>query len=375
MPHTIAIVAHYVDRLYTGPKYLWLARWLKAAGYDPLFLAWDEGALTALKEFPLLRITCEKQPVDVLTAGQEFVKLLSRPLVEHAPIPSPTLGELLGMDDFLGSAQAWRLGGADALRPHAVVCTIPGIETQTPEDATLALALYRFCKDNHIPRIGIEISPLINDQKLVQWPVDVLLTKADPRNGDGALQPHIAAIATHAFPLPVAHRYCLRIGHVDEIEDFLKAEQELRSKLGPPGSRFLLLPFHLGFKDNVVRLLEGMISHVPALIEAGFRLLIACDPNGWRRTVSEKDMIRIGLQRWLAHWPDHWAIIEGCPNTFLALASDAVLAPCHSVLSEWCEQLGQTVIYAGQEERLADLACHVSVAEAVAWMLNDKKDE
>lgn len=367
---TIAVACPYVDHKLTAGKIRWLATWLQQAGYDPLLLGWDDElpAVAGPGQLPLLKLSVTHATVDPIAASQEFVALLTQRITDDPD--SPTWGQMLGFDDFLGMAHGYVLNGADSLRPDAVVTTIPGSESQTPEDSIVALALWRFCTQNKIPRIGVECSSLVNDLRLLQWPVDVLLTKDDPRT-----EPRTAEIAPQCFQMPVTHRYALSLSSDPLIDEFLKEEHQLRQRFGPPGTRFLFMPFHLAFKERFVRMLDATAPHAAALKAAGYSLLIAIDPNSFRRNLTEHDIVNVGLRRWLEPWAGHIVIVGGCLGTWLALLSDAVLACVETGLTEQCERWRQPVIRHGEEHRLADLACGISVAEAVAWTLGERKAE
>jgi hypothetical protein len=356
---TIAIVAPLVDRASTLDKFHWLGTFLQRDGFDPVFVCHDKDTAELFRShtLPYLNVTLEKQTVDVLGAMAAFVKQVDRPFLAGGP----TWGEVMGYDDFLGCCQAYKISGAESLKPDCVVTCIPGAESQTPEDALLSLATWRFCADNHIPRIGLEMSSLANDCRLIQWPADLLLTKRDPRGN-----PRISWIAPQAYRQTRSLRYVLSIEQSPLMEDFLKQEHTLRAKLGPPGTRFLFLPFHLSFKANCCRILDAIAPYAKELLEANFKLVVSVQADSWRRNLHEREMVTIGMRRWLDVMPG-WAVTEGAPALFLALLADAVLAPYESPLTEQCEKWDTDLIRFGNLPELGNLACGISLSQAVGW--------
>lgn len=377
MAQTVAIEAHFVTRMLTADKILQLGKWLKAADYDPVYVCWDEhsGPVYQKAVMPALTLTIEKESVDVIGAAQKLVAELNTPIFHNLTkgihVPSPTWGELIGYDDFLGTAQGYKIGGAASLKPDLVVTPVPGAESNTPEDSIFSLAMWRFCQQNHIPRLGIEGLAIQNDARLNKWPVDLLLTKNDPRN-----IPHVDEWAPQALRQNASLRYVMSIAQSPMLDQFVSiAEPEMRKQFGSPGVRFLYLPFHISFKAQVIAMLEALTPYLPMLHEANFKLLLSCDSAGWRRNLNERDMVRIGLQRWLDQWPGRWLLIEGVPYVMLALMADALLAPYESGLTEEAQRWGIPIIRPGQEQQVTNLACGISLTEAVAWLLNPQEEK
>lgn len=373
MAQTVAIEAHFVTRMLTADKIIQLGKWLKAADYDPVYVCWDEhsGPLYQKAGLPALTLTIEKESVDVIGAAQKLVAELNTPIIQHPTVPPPTWGELLGYDDFLGTAQGYKIGGAASLKPDLVLTPIPGAESNTPEDSVIALAMWRFCQQNHIPRLGLEGLAIDNDARLNKWPVDLLLTKSDPR----AIS-HVEEIAPQSLRMNASLRYIMSIAQSPMLDQFVTlAEPEMRKQFGAAGVRFLYLPFHISFKAHVITMLEALIPYLPLLHEANFKLLLSCDSSGWRRNLSEREMVRIGLQRWLNQWPNRWLLVEGVPYVMLALMSDALLAPYESGLTEEVQRWGIPIIRPGQEQQVTNLACGISLTEAVAWLLNPQEEK
>ena len=372
MPKTIAIESHLVTRLLTADKILQLGKWLKTAGYEPIFVCWDEhaGPIFTKAGLPHLTLSIEKEPVDTIAAAQQLVAELNTPVFSHPTVPPPTWGELIAYDDFLGTAQGYKISGAASLKPDLLLTPLPGAESNTPEDSIFSLAMWRFCRQNHIPRLGIEGLAIKNDARLNQWPVDLLLTKDDPRT-----LTHINEITPQALRMNTSLRYVMSISQSPMMDQFIAlAEPEMRAQFGA-SCHFLYLPFHISFKSSTVSMLEALTPYLSLLHEANFKLLISCDASGWRRNLSERDMIRVGLQRWLDQWPGRWLLVEGVPYIMLALLSDAVLASYESGMTEEAQRWGIPIVRPGHEQEVSNLACGISLAEAAAWLLTPPQEE
>ena len=367
---TIAVAIPTIDYSFTEGKILSLCDWLVNAAYNPLLLLYDEGSEKIAKEQnrAYLRPAFSRVPINTIAEAQAAQPLLAEPLFPDSKTPSPTWGDLILFDDFLGGAQAWNIAGADALRPDALITPMPRADACTEEDAQMALALWRFRTQNHIPTLGLEVSPLATGLRLSQYPVDFLLTKSVP--GDLDTSP----IAPVTFRLPVAHRYVLRPGRDSLMDLFLANETQLRANLGPPNARYLHLPFHLGFKSDIICQLERMAPYVKELVDADFYLLISSTSGNIRRGLTELDIVRQGVSRWFSAWPEERRrIMVDPPVYFCAFLAEAVLCPFSSSLTELLSLYGHDVVGLGQEARLADLTCSVTICQALDWLL--KKGE
>lgn len=449
---TVAVFTSHADYINTGGKNVWLGLFLKQAGYDVMMLCWDEPNAQnfAAHKLPHVRLTIEEKTGDLHASAMELDKLLDTPIVEHSTIPAPTLGRLIAFDDFLGCARIWSLNGEGAIRFDCLVSTMLPAEFTVGEDAIMGLQLWRYATHHRIPHIGVECSPLDNDTRLQQWPVDMLLTKGDPREeptyspfildprkidmrdlediGPGriirvadesshfsltspkAIRKELKKIKTaerelarmevaeqkinqHSWPtrkiykdiapevfqMDRATRYSLSLSAEPLLEELYRNHRTaLVAQLGVHGSRYLYLPFHLSYKERAIELLENLAPYRDDLMAAGFALIISCDSRQFRRTLTEMDMVNIGLLRWLAPWRvgDHkrFAVVEGPPILWLMDMAQIILAPCESLATEWARQWGVPVIRPGEEARIADLSLGTSVVEAVQWMLDPARE-
>lgn len=369
MTRTIAVAVPTIDRLFTEGKILAVGDWLALAGYDPLFILADEDSEKIAREQnrAYLRPALSRLSFNNIAEAQVCQPLLSAPLFPDSAVPSPTWGDLILFDDYLGGAQAWKLTGADALRPDALITPLPRSEACTEEDAQLALALWRFRTQNKIPTIGLEVAPLSHDLQLTQYPVDFLLTKSAP---DTIETTHVAPTV---FRLPVGHRYVLRPGRDSLMDTFLANEASLRANLGPPNARYLHLPFHLGFKADIIYQLERMKPYIPALLEADFYLLVSGTTSNVRRGLTEIDIIKEGVSRWYAAWPEERRrIMVDPPIYFCALLAEAVLTPYSSSLQELLTLYGHDTVKLGEEAKLDNLNCSVTIVQALDHLLKEK---
>ncbi len=401
---TILVFFPTVDRQMTENKCYVVGKWLAEAGHKPVFLTWDpdsDAVLTEIGQFPHLRLVPRKLDCVPHIEAKKAWALLNRPIIpaetekrrngetetsapfpdspiprfpDSFPVQPPTYGDLLAFDDFLGCVQAWDFAGTEIIgKPDVIVTSIPGLESASPEDASLSLALDRFAKANHVPIIGLEVQSLRTMQHLAQRPVDFLLTQGDPRGYPA----HVKTLAPVAFPLPVAHRYCFRPGKDLALEQFLNVEFAMRHQLPvPAGERILFLQFHLGWKSDIVAQLQRVNGYAPALRDANFGLLIATNPSTVRRSMTESDIVRFGIApRWLEPWAGRWRVVDGGLVYLFALLAEAVLTPFDGALASLLAGWGMPLIRPGEEEQLDDLACGVSLAQAVAWILQQKQSE
>lgn len=370
---TILLVVPQAERVITGRKFLYIGKLLQVAGYDPLVLCWDTETVSTCQEaqLPCVQVAIPDVDINVIAAARQLVENMTAPLT-HAEggIEVPTLGELYGYDDFLGVGKGAVIQGAGMLHPAAAIGPILGSEIPIAEDQWLSLMTWRFCRRNKIPSVGLQIASLRNELRLTHWPVDLLLTKTDPRTGDYS---HIAPLTMKQDTLT---RYMCSPGIQPDIDTYLTRElPQWRTSFATPGKRFLYMPFHLGYKERCIALLRGVNGYIKELQEANFELLISFDPDSHRRLLSEEDMIRVGLSRWLAPWRGKSHLIARVPQWSLALIADAVLLPCHSPLEEdLCVRNGITTISPGEEHELTNLALGTSPVDAVAYLLEQQKE-
>lgn len=377
MSKTIAVFTSHADHINTGGKNVWLGKWLKAAGYQVLMVCWDEANADAFKQhkLPYLMAQIDTTSTDLHPQAQALEQLLTLPAIEGTRVKAPSLGSLLAWDDFLGCAKQWKTDGLDALTIDAYVTTLAAQEMPIAEDVELGLALWRYMRAHTVPQLAIECSPIHNDLRLTQWPVDMLLTKNDPRDETGMTAPRYTAIAKEVYRMPRSHRYVLSLSHEPALEQFYQDhEASLRKQLR--GSRYLFLPFHLSYKERCIEMLEHLKRHpflIRELLAADFSLVISCDSRQTRRTLTEQDMIVGGLTPWLEPWQSNgqprFFVIDGPPQLWLMDMAQAILAPCETIGTEWARRWEIPVITPGQEDHLTDLSLGTSVVEALQWML------
>jgi hypothetical protein len=121
-------------------------------------------------------------------------------------------------------------------------------------------------------------------------------------------------------------------------------------------------------------MLDRIAPYAADLLGAGFRLVVSVQGDSWRRNLRERDMVTVGLRRWLDIFPG-WAVVEGVPHVYAALIADAVLAPYESALMEQCEKWGIDVIRPRNVAQLSNLACGISLPQAVAWALTPGEEK
>lgn len=325
-------------------------------------------------------VQTETGTADIHAQAQALEQLLTCPAIEGTRVKAPSLGSLLAWDDFLGCARQWNITGLESIQIEACVTTLASQEMAIAEDIELGLTLWRHMKTHHVPQVALECSPICNDLQLTQWPVDMLLTKGDPRmpGDDGYVtQERYLRIAPEVFQMARSHRYILSISHEPALEQFYESQQiPLRAQL--LGSRFLFLPFHLSYKERCIEMLQHLQQHpflMQELLAADFSLLIACDSRQTRRTLTERDIIEVGLKPWLAPWSQHgrprFFVLDGAPQLWLMDMAQAILAPCETVGIEWARRWDVPIISPGQEEQLLHLSLGASLVEAVRWLLEN----
>ena len=415
---TIGVFTSHADYINTGGKNAWLGRWLQQAGYEVMMLCWDEPNATnfTTHKLPYMRLMVEQKPGDLFAAAMELEALLDIPLVTGTQTTPPTLGRLMAFDDFLGCGKRWSLNGADAVRFDCLVSTMLPSELTVAEDAVLGLQLWRYTTNNHIPHIGIECSSLDNDTRLSQWPVDMLLTKKDPRVAHSLppalivdpskldiaefepmapgrviqlrepepssltwpTHPTYAALAPEVYQMDRACRYALSLHTEPALEElYANHKTMLKEQFAAYGERYLYLPFHLSYKERTLTLLHNLAPYREVLMDAGFALVLSCDSRQHRRLLTEQDMVNTGMLPWLNPWRRGerkcFAVVEGMPMLWLMDMASAVLAPCESLATEWARHWDIPIIKAGNEEQIGDLSLGVSVVEAVRWMLDPER--
>lgn len=376
---TVAVYTSHADFINTAGKNVWLGLWLKQAGYEVIMLCWDDGNAKNFSDhkLPYVMLKVEEKSADLNAIALELDSLLNIPAVEGTRIPAPTIGRLLAYDDFLGCGRVYALDGAGAIRFDCLVSTMPPAEFTVKEDSLLSLQLWRYVTHHHIPNIGIECSPLDNDTLLTQWPVDLLLTKQDPRLPESEgwkTHPRYDRIAPEVFQMNRATRYALSLSHDPISEELYKNHKiMLEGQLQNFGARFLYLPFHLSYKERAIELLNNLEPYREDLMDSGFALVLSCDSRQYRRLLTEQDMVNVGLLRWLDPWrrgeQKRFAVVEGPPMLWLMDMASAILAPCESLATEWARQWGVPIVRPGEEVKIADLSLGTSVVEAVKWAL------
>lgn len=417
--HSVAVFASHADHMNTGGKNAWVGRWLQQAGYDVLMLCGDEanaGNFQKLK-LPYCKLAVEEKTIDLMRVAAEVDALLTTPITTGTVTPPPTLGRMLAFDDLLGCGRQWVVNGAGAVAFDCLVSTMLPSELTIGEDAILGLQLWRYTTSRKIPHIAIECSPLANDTKLQQWPVDLLLTKCDPRlaaphptfflanterrdvndlremspgrviqlEKTSALSwtpethPHYRDFAPEVYQMDRSCRYAHSLSTEPLLEDlYAHQKTQLMVQLHTFGARFLYLPFHLSYKERVIELLTNLEEYREDLLDNGFALVLSCDSRQHRRMLTEQMMVNEGLLRWLNPWrrdgQKRFAVIEGPPQLWLMDMCQATLAPCESLATEWARQWRIPVILPGEESRLTDLSLGTSVVEAVQHMLDPERE-
>jgi hypothetical protein len=370
-PPVVALMVPQVDAYYTEGKIFFFAKHLKEEGFSPLIVIWDDNSEQGAKgsECPYLKLRMSPVSVDVTQEAKKALAILSNPVVPpNGPVPPPTWGDLIVLDDYLGGAVARDISGAEGLNPSAIVTTIPGAENSTQEDSIFSLSIWRFARANNIPLVTLNASSLRNDLRMIRYPADMALTKGDPRS-----IPHYEKLAKQVFSLPTAHWYCLRPGKDPVLESFLLQEKQLRAQAGPPNARFLHVPFSIGFKSYLYRQLDAAKPYFKELLDHNFYLLFTCSSGVYRRGLTEKDVIMKGAYRFLGDWPlSRVVVVENAPVFMCSLISEAVLAPFHSAYTEMLGLWGHPLIFPGEEHKIGNLSCSVSVGQAVRFLLESK---
>lgn len=367
----VAIFLPTVDLDITEYKLLCLYPMLHKAGFDPVIVVWNEEADKEVtkKGLPHLFLRVQELPkFDKIKEAQGFRGLLKGEMVsDHRD--SPSWGDLLAFDDFLGAAHGYEILGLGALNPAAVITTYPGMETSTDEDEHVRMAFWRTCKAVGVPILALECQRVDAVHKISRQKADFLLTK---RSYDKKL---LDDLATVHFRMPPAHRYYLSIMRDPILEQFLEKEVEIRAGLKwSVGTYFLFAPFHLYYVDEFVQMLKRLGKISAQLKEANVKLVMHCG-TAHRRGLKEADMIKEGLERWWSPFGDLCLMEGGGVSQWMMVAEAMLLPYLNSTLEEMAERWHIPVVRPGEEHKLVDMELTVSPIEALGWLLLAEKQK
>ncbi len=368
---TIGMYASLAAFHLIGDKYALFGKWLQHAGYEVVYLCWADATADMCERLGLayVRATISRAPVDVPTEMAKFIDALPYKIDDH-PL-APSLGEMLGYDDFPGSAMQWTVDGAGIFKPDLLVLPVASAENISPQDSYISMALSRFAYLHGIPTVQVEIATARSPLRLSHWPCTALLTKGDPR----LYHDDTAYISSTKARMPLTHRYACSFGQEPQLDEICLSEPGLRKELGPPGEHFVFLPSHLAFKQRTIEMLARLVPLVPELRKSRLKLLIGCTQSVYRKRLTEAEMLKSGLRQWLEPWgADGWAIVEGVPHHTIAAIADAVLAPNESHTSEFTRRWGTDVLTPETAREIGNLAPSFPLADLITYILSQKED-
>ena len=341
----ILFVVPEATMLDTGGKWLLLAAILEKEGFDLTLLVWSDDAERGAKELKLPYTRVLLTPLEV-NKNKEAEILW--PLIDwsiEGPT-SPTWADFLVLDDFLGIASGFKVGGVEALKPRLIILPYSGTENGSQPDEQIRLTIWRWAATNQVPVLGVEVQTIEHTYRIHTAPVKVLA------QATSSSTPTWADQQVRWYP---AHQYCFSHGKDVMVEEFLLNEQGLRESVrgGGPTNRWLLIPFHLYYLAEHVQMLQALLPHWKPLQSMGYQLLFSCGGT-FRRALTEKDIILQALGRWLKGFGDFKIIEQGAVLT-LALLSDACLLPYPHSLARRLKTWGVPVLEGNWAEGIQGL--------------------
>lgn len=304
MPRVGLIITDQAYAITQG-KFCFIAWQLQQVGHAVSVLTWIPEVVQRCqeREIPCMVPTVVQHTgLDVIAESKKLYAVLDRPIAKAEW--TPTFGQLLAFDDFIGGAQSWRIQGVESWQPEVLVQPNHGSESGHPQDEQVELTLWRWSQRNHIPTIGVEVECAAGPYELTDYPPTRFLRQAQ---------------------LPPAHRHYCRPAQDPQLEEFLSQEQSLRKKFNlPEGTSAIIVPFSIYHMHEFIKTMQALGEWKKQMRWDG-EVLIPVGPDH-RRGWTEKDLVVQGCRRWWAAL-EKVHVIEGVPLLTLALLADGVLLP------------------------------------------------
>lgn len=244
-------------------------------------------------------------------------------------IPGSTLPlwKVLAMDDFLASLQLFGAQPVESLTADLVIVPLMGVDNNTKGTAGLYTWLIAQARQQRIPIVALEVSPLGNKHTLCHLPATHYAVKSEwardflVREGL-ALPPQVSVLRWE-------EAYLLWPGQDEFTEAYLEKEPRAREILHMGPDRFVvLIPHHVAFLWEVRQILAAL-AQVPGPLSVALRV----DPNTIRRQYVEREIALHTYKQELCALP-HAVIDEQIGVGLLLQLADLVITPFAGTVTE-----------------------------------------
>lgn len=245
----------------------------------------------------------------------------------HIPGSQLPLWKVLAMDDFLSSLQLFGARPKVPLNGDALIVPLIGIDNNTKGACGLYAWAVSEARRQHVPVIGLEVSPLGNKNTLSQLPADFYAVKS--RWSRQFLIDEGIAGADQVRLLRWEESALLWPGKDEFTEAYLEMEPKARTMLGVGADRLVIvIPHHVAFLWEVRQVLDGL-----SRLDFPFTVVIRVDAHTVRRHYREREIVHESYVHELARLPNV-VIDDRVGIGLLVQLADLVITPFAGTATE-----------------------------------------
>ena len=272
-------------------------------------------------------------PEQTVTMTDLMIRLTQDVMLPHSRLP---LWKIMAMDDYLGSLDVFTHPSLP-LRPDVMVYPLMGVDNNTAEASHFYTAALLEAHKNHVPILGLEVSPLGNRQTLGASLADYYGVKSEFSRSFVLAQE--LATGEQTFMLSAEEHYLLTSREDHYLSDFFEQEGIVRARLGIPEDHVVIfIPHSVAFVFEIRQILAS-------LRDVGFpcSVVLRVDPNLARQGLKERDIALKAYRDELNDLP-HVIIEDEGGWLWSLLLADVVVAPAWSVYTEIASSYGKLTI-------------------------------
>lgn len=259
-----------------------------------------------------------------LQATNQMIHETSELMIPGFDLP---LWKILAMDDFVGSLLLYGAQPSVTLEADLIVVPIMCVDNNSRGSAGLYGWMVSQARQQGIPVVALEVSPLGNKNTFAHLPASHYAVKSDwARNF--LIRKGIAA-PEQVSVLRWEESYFLWSGHDEFTEAYLEKEPQMRALLKIPPDRFtVFIPHHVAFLWEVRHILRAL-SQVPGPMS----VVIRTDPRTIRRQHPERDIVLKVYEKEIRALP-HTIIDEQVGVGLLLQMADLVVSAFAGTVTE-----------------------------------------
>lgn len=311
------------DHLYTEGKIWRLVRRLQDhTGWEVVGVTNDQEAGKTGKEagVQVWHVEIESPGVSVeqrLQTTDAMIRETADILIPGSTLP---LWKVIGLDDFLASLHLFGAQPSTPLEADLVIVPLMCIDNNTKSTSGLYTWLVSRARQQGIPVLALEVSPLGNKNTLAHLPATHYAVKSawarDFLIREGLAHPEQVSV------LRGEEAYFLWAGQDDHSEAYLEKEAKAREILNIRPDRFVVfIPHHVAFLWEIRKILESL-AQVPGPLS----VVIRVDPHTSRRQYPERELAWKTYEKEIRALPQV-VIDERIGAALLLQLADLVISP------------------------------------------------